>query len=278
MWKIVSDSSCDLLSSNQVGANILFETVPLTINVGDQQFIDDDTIDINALLHAMKHEKKASISACPSPGNFEDSFADADNIICITMTSGLSGTYNSARVAVETTLEKYPNKKIHLIDSKAAAGTLVLLIEKAAALIADDLSFEEVTRQLDAYNATRRLLFVLGGYDNLVKTGRMTPLAGMLATHLNIRAVCTNTNEGMIEVIQKHRGEKATLRHLVDLMKKEKDLKNLPIVITHCHNEEAANYIKTLLEQENNNNQITIYQCKALTSFYTMEKGILVGF
>ena len=97
-WNIVLDSSCDLLPQHAF-KNANLKIAPLTIRVGDKEFVDDETIDVPQLLDAMDKEKSASSTACPPPNAFYEHFLTADNVICICITSNLSGTYKAAVLA-----------------------------------------------------------------------------------------------------------------------------------------------------------------------------------
>lgn len=277
-WNIVMDSSCDLTSKNFKCKNAGFDTVPLKIMVGDKEFIDDETIDVDKLLAAMAIEKKASSSACPSPDDFVQSFMKAENTVCFAMTSKLSGTFNCAKVAQEMVRETNPEKNVHVIDTHSTAGGMVLLARKADALIKEGLSFEEITKKLDEYNDSLRLVFSLAQYDNLIKTGRMKPIVGAIATHLGIRAVAIATAEGEIEVVKKPRGEEKAIAAMVDIMLEKKTMRDAPVVISHCKNKVGAELAKKLIIEKCHTTDITIYDCKALTTFYAMEKGILIGY
>ena len=134
-WNIVSDSSCDLRTASFHSSCVRFETVPLRIQVGGREFVDDDALSVPALLSAMAVEKAASSSACPSPADFAGAFERGDRTVCFTLSSQLSGTYHAACIAREMVLEEHPEKQICVIDSRAAAGTMVLLIRRAQALI-----------------------------------------------------------------------------------------------------------------------------------------------
>ena len=277
-WNIVSDSSCDLAGLKPSVGDIGFETVPLKIIVGEKEFVDDENINIDELLYAMSKEKRASSSACPSPDDFFQSFIKAENTICVTMTGALSGTFNCANVAKEMVKEMYPEKNIHIIDSKSTAGTLVLLIRKAQKLIESELCFSDICTVLDSYNTEMELVFALGAYDNLIKTGRMNAITAAIATHLGIRAVAEKTSKGEITVVKKPRGEQRAIEAMVEIMKNKKILKGEPVVINHCKNEEGALYAKKLIEESLHTKDITIYKCRALTSFYAMQKGIIIAY
>lgn len=274
-WNIVCDSSCDLLSNYFEKEGIGFDLAPLKIIVGQEEFVDDDNIDTEKLLEAMAACKEASSSACPSPDDFYKAFIKADNTICFAMTSALSGTYNCAMVAKELVLEKFPKKKIHVIDTRSTAGSIALAAIRAAELIREGVDFEKMTSTLNEYCSNLRLIFSLGSFDNLVKTGRMNPIVGTIASHLGIRAVAIATEKGEIKVVKKPRGENKALAEMVEIIKTKASEK---IIITHCKNETAANALKDMLTVATGVKDITIMRCKGLTTFYTMRKGIIVSY
>lgn len=275
-WNIVLDSSCDLTSEEktpQVGIDI----IPLSIIVGNKCFTDDDSINTKELLTAMTQEKEASSTACPSPDDFCNAFLKAENSICITLTGELSGTFNCAVVGKQMALEQNPSLNIHIIDSKATAGKMVLIKEKALELINDGLEFNEICKELDEYNNSTHLVFALGGYDNLIKTGRMSKISGIMATALGIRAVAI-AKDGKIEVAKKPRGEKNAISAMIEIMQSTKSLKGKNVVISHCENPSAAEYMKNQITEKLGVKSVRIIKCKGLTSFYTMEKGIIAGY
>ena len=126
IWNIVSDSSCDLRTSSFQSDRVLFHSVPLRIQVGDREFVDNDDLVVPEMLEAMAAEKSASSSACPSPADFARAFEAGDCTVCFTISSNLSGTYNAAVMARDLVLEEHPEKRICVIDSRATAGAMVL--------------------------------------------------------------------------------------------------------------------------------------------------------
>ncbi len=277
-WSIISDSSCDLPSNAFDGQNLYFAKVPLKIIVGSTEYIDDDTLIVNSMLIKMKNYSGASSSACPSPEEWAQEFRKSDCTIAVAMTSALSGTYNSAVIAKNLVLEEFPNKKIHVIDSRSTAGDIVLILRKAAELIAAGLNFEEVVKQTEEYSKGLILLFALGSYNNLIKTGRMSRVAGILATTLGIRAVASNTPEGEIRVLHKPRGEERAIQRIVETMSELKNMAGQPVVISHCNNPQGAQRLKELIIHTCFTTKVTILQTRGLTSFYTESGGFLVGF
>lgn len=279
-WQLVADSSCDLTPESLGGGDIGFSTVPLTILVGDKEFIDLPETDVNEMLAEMRHFSGAASSSCPSPHAFAEQFCKAAQTIAVTITSGLSGTYNSAVQAMNMVMDEFPEKKIHVVDSRSVAGSMVLILRQLKKLIEQGIPFEELVEQIDSYRDSMKIIFSLASFDNLVKNGRMSRAAGVLATALNIRAVATNTAEGTIEVIEKPRGEKRAIERMVALMSNYKDMAGKPVVITHCNNHSGAESLRQLVKSTYgiSDSDITVLECACLTSFYAGEKGLLLCF
>ncbi len=279
-WQLVSDSTCDLNPENFDTGDIPFTTVPLKIIVGDREFVDLPKTDPHEMLAAMKHFSGASSSACPSPQAFAEQFYKATHTIAVTITSGLSGSYNCALQAMKMVLDEHPEKKIHVVDSRSTAGSMVLILRQIKKLIEQGIPFEEIVHQIESYRDSMKIIFSLATFDNLVKNGRMSRAAGVLASALNIRAVATNTAEGVIEVIEKPRGEKRAVERMVALMGRYKDMTGKPVVITHCNNPGAVEKMCELIKSTygTKDADITVLECACLTSFYAGDQGLLLCF
>lgn len=276
-WNIVLDSSCDMLPEHTF-KNAELKIAPLTIRVGDKEFVDDENIDVPALLEAMDKEKTASSTACPPPDAFYEHFKTADNIICICITSNLSGTYNAALVAEKMIKEEYPEKNVHVVNSWSTAGEMVLIARYADKLIGEGLPFDTICEKVEEYAKEVRLVFTLEKFDNLIKAGRMKPLVGKVVAALGIHLVAQASNIGTVELMFKVRGDDKTLEKMVDYMNEQKDMAGKPVVISHCNNIKAVERIKQLIKEKCHTDDITVNHCKGLTSFYAMEKGLLIGY
>ena len=178
-------------------------------------------------------------------------------------------------------LEEHPEKQICVIDSRAAAGAMVLLIRRAQALMeaaGDDGDFDALCQQLHRYQATLRTCFTLENFDNLIKNGRMRPIVGTLLRSLGIHIIADATAEGTIHVADKARGVGKTYRAITALMKASKDCTDAEVVISHCENLEGAMALKRQILADLPVKQVDLLSCRGLTSFYAMEKGLIVGY
>lgn len=279
-YNIVCDSSCDLKPAVLQPDRLRLEVVPMRLNVGEREWVDDETLRVPDLLDAMREEKSSSSSACPSPAAFARAFESADCSVCFTISSNLSGTYNSAILARDLVLEEHPEKKICVIDSKSTAGILVLLAHRAQELIeeTDAPDFEAVCNELRIYQASLRTVFTLECYDNLIKNGRMRPLVGTLLHSLGIHVIADATPQGTIHVAGKARGELKTFQGIIDLMRHSKDCTGAEVIISHCENLSGALKLKQMVMSQLPVKDITIFACRGLTSFYAMQNGLIVGY
>lgn len=272
-YKIVVDSSSDLTEDYIKDENVGFEVVPLSINVGEKIFVDDKNINVDEMLAAMHACKTKSTSACPSSGYFASSYEEAENTICITMTSKLSGTYNAAYLGGEEC-----KGKVHVIDSKATGGVMQLLVDKAYELMKQDMEFEKLCEKLEEYKESLTLLFVLDKFENLVKAGRMSKIVAFVATALYIKPLCM-AQEGVIEIYEKPRTRKGALNRLVaNIGNKCTDTEGKKCIIAHCKNPEEAVFLKEEIEKNYKFKEVVINEMRGLCSFYALEKGIIVSF
>lgn len=278
-WKIAADSSCDLREGIEPFPGLSFAIVPLKIRVGVEEFTDDENLDLAAMKRALKSFDGPTSTACPSPEEWAREMEEADCTVAVTITSALSGSFNSAVAARHMVMEQHPEKKILVLDSKSTSGQMALVVRRLRELIAQGLSFEEVAQEIAAYNHSLRLLYTLSTFDNLVRNGRMNKLVGFVAGKLGIRIVAEASRKGTIEVLHKVRGQSRALDTLVAEMKRQKpDLDGCEIVISHCDNPLGVRYLRERLGAEFPGARVTVVETGGLTSYYAEDTGILVGF
>jgi len=251
---------------------------PLKIIVGDQEFPDTPDLDISAQMAAMKKYPGASSSSCPSVGEFKNLFEQARNTICITLTSALSGTYEAAMQAKALALKEDPTRNIHIVDSRATGGKMVLIADEVERLIHKGLPFDNLVDAVEEYAKKIKLLFSLAAFDNLIKNGRMPKYQGMLGQILKIRPVAEATDEGTIEVLDRPRGEEAMLRKMIERMKGFKDLDGVSVIIDHNNCLDVVTKLKEMIQSAANVKDIRITPTRGLCSYYCDERGFIVSF
>ncbi|HFU4122608.1 TPA: DegV family protein [Streptococcus suis] len=276
-WKIIADSGCDYRQLDQLAPNAEFISVPLTVQIGAETFVDQADLDIDKMMEVMYASSEAASSACPSPQAYQAAFEGADQIIVVTLTGTLSGSFNSARVARDMYLEEHPDAKIHLIDSLSAGGEMDLLVTEINRLISSGLEFEEVVSAITTYQENSKLLFVLAKVDNLVKNGRLSKLVGTVVGLLNIRMVGEASSEGKLELLQKARGHKKSVTAAFEEMKKA-GYKGGRIIMAHRNNDKFFQQFSDLVKENYPNAIVEEVATSGLCSFYAEEGGLLMGY
>lgn len=269
--KIVVDSSADLIRLE--GAD--FASAPLKIVAGEKVYVDNEDIDACAFAEEMFRYNGESSTSCPNVTDWLSAFGDAEEIICMTITSNLSGTYNTACLAKRIYEEDHPDRRVEVIDTLSAGPEITLMAEKARDLIAEGKSLDEVVAAIRGYKT--ELLFMLESMKNLANNGRVGKLAAKAAGLLGIRAVGRASDEGTLELLAKCRGGVRAIDTIVSYMK-EYGFKGGCARIAHCLNENAARTLSEKIKKEFPKAKVIIGECRALCSFYAERGGMLVGF
>ncbi|MEA4815280.1 MAG: DegV family protein [Lachnospiraceae bacterium] len=276
-FNIVVDSSCDLRKLETSSEDIGFSHVPLSIIVGNDIFVDDENLDTSDMIDKIYSYKGKTGTACPSPEAWYNKFMMADEIIAITITGSLSGSYNSACLAKTMVLEKHPDKKIHVIDSLSTGPEMSLIAKKAAELAASGKDFYGVCSELEEYRKSTHLLFVLKSLENLAKNGRVSKAVAKVAGILNIQVVGIASSEGTLKLLSQCRGASKTYAKIIEEIK-QRGYKGGKIILTHCLNEKAAEALKTLFIEALGASNIDVMPSSGLCCYYAEKGGLLIGF
>ena len=282
-WNIVTDSSCDLhrLQTEGFKETIRYESVPFVISVGNEEFIDDDKIDLPRMLDGMEKAKAVTSTACPSPHAWMEAFAREGNVIAVTISERLSGSFNSACTALELMRHEHPDKNIEVINSVSVGTGLNLLVANICDSIEKGLSFAETVEEARRIADRKRTIFALCSFHNLIKNGRMSPIVGFAAQKLKFWGIGIGTQEGEIEVKGKARGGKKMIQAIVDDIKEFIQQHGNPIhsvYISHCQNLEMAQRLRDEILAQWKDIKIEIHETKGLCSYYAERHGLIVSY
>ena len=145
-FQILVDSSADIDFGYLKNSDIGFGIVPLTIYIGNEEFIDDEKLDTAEMVKKMNACKEKMRSSCPSPESWLEKYEQADYTFVVTMTSKLSGTYNSAVVAQQMAKNK---DNIYVFDTKSTSGSMELVVDEIVRLIRENLEFKEIIQKIE---------------------------------------------------------------------------------------------------------------------------------
>ena len=271
--KIGADSSANLMELKTVA----FDAAPLKIIAAEREFIDDRELDLNEMIQFFNSYKGRSRTSCPNPEDWLTAFGDAEDVYCITITSGLSGSYNAACIAKQIYETEHPGRRVFVIDSLSAGPELTLLAEKLEELIAAGKSFEEICAYMPEYQKKTGLLFMLESLNNFAANGRVSPAVAKIAGVLGIRIVGRASDAGTLEPTDKCRGETKSLNAILNRLK-ESGFKTGKVILAHCLNESAAKKLKNMIEAELPGATVKIGINLGLCSYYAEKGGLLVGF
>ena len=272
-FKTVTDSSSDLRTLDGVP----FESAPLKVITDEREYIDNSDLDVVSMLADLKAYKGRSRSSCPSSGEYFEAFSDAENVFCITITSGLSGSFNAANVAAKQFKETYPERNIHVIDSLSTGAENALLAEKIRDLILLGKDFETIKAEITEYHKHTRLIFALESMHNLANNGRVSHLTAKMAGMLGIRAIGRASEEGTLEMICKSRGPLSAANDIVSNMVHD-GFNGGKVRIHHANNESSALLLRDRILDRFPDTHIDILPAGGLCSFYAEQGGLLVGF
>ncbi len=277
-YKIIMDS-CGELPEN-LKDDKRFERIALVLTVGDYEVMDDDTFDQKVFLEKVAACEQCPHSACPSPASFAQACeTEADHIYIITLSSHLSGSYNSAVVGSEMALEKNPGKKIAIIDSQSASVGLTQLALKVMELEEAGKDFEQVVESVNDHRDHMKTYFVLDNLETLRKNGRMSKVKAMVASTLRIKPVMSAI-EGTIIQMGQGIGTRKALAKMVDYMmadlEKVVDRTEKSIMISHCNCLERAESVRKAILDRLPDLNIQILDTAGISSMYANDGGIIL--
>ena len=275
--RIIVDSSIDFCDDLKILSEEV-DRVPFKILI-DSDEIADVNLDTEELISKMKASKKHIKTACPSPDEYMRLFSKDGASFVVTISSALSGSYNSAVLAKNMFLEKLPNGLVHIFDTKSAASGSTLVALKVKQLVEENLNFNEIVDATNKYISKLKTLFILDSLDNLVKNGRISGMKAKVASLLHIVPIMGDNGNGEIELVEQVRGNKKVFNRLIDIIGEYNiDFENTVLGITHSNAKEKAENLKKELLNRYHFKDVLIFKAGGLSTVYADDGGIVVAF
>jgi DegV family protein with EDD domain len=275
MIKIITDSSSDL--PKELIERFEITVVPLTINIGNHDYLEGIDLTQKEFFTKMFSSDELPKTSQPSPASFADAFSRFsldDELLCLTISSGLSGTYQSACIAKEPS-----NANVTVFDTLAGSLGHGLQIIRAAELAQNGYTIEEIVANLSDYREKMNILVLLDTLENIVKGGRLSKFQGSLAKILNIKVILERVSGGKVEILEKIRGKKRFQKRALEIIReREMDFSNIIFGITHTGNEEEAEAIKQELIQQLHPKEIIVHYMGATMGTYAGKGGMIISF
>lgn len=276
-FHIVADSCCELTVDMKKRGNI--EIAPLTLEVGGESILDDETFDQKYFLKRVAECPECPKSACPSPDYFRKSFLNgAERCYAVTLSAQLSGSYNSAVLGANLAQEENEDLKIHVFNSRSASIGETLIVKKIVECEEAGMSFERVVETVELYISTQHTYFVLENLETLRKNGRLSKAKALVASALKIKPVMGATSEGDIVQLDQARGINKALMKMVDaIVNDAQHVENKTLAISHCNCPERAEMVKEALLERLAVQDVFVLDTQGVSSMYANDGGIIIA-
>ncbi|RGH89295.1 MULTISPECIES: DegV family protein [Lachnospiraceae] len=276
-FHIVADSCCELTADMKKRGNI--EIAPLTLEVGGESILDDETFDQKYFLKRVAECPECPKSACPSPDYFRKSFLNgAERCYAVTLSAQLSGSYNSAVLGANLAQEENEDLKIHVFNSRSASIGETLIVKKIVECEEAGMSFERVVETVELYISTQHTYFVLENLETLRKNGRLSKTKALVASALKIKPVMGATPEGDIVQLDQARGINKALMKMVDaIVNDAQHVENKTLAISHCNCPERAEMVKEALLERLAVQDVFVLDTQGVSSMYANDGGIIIA-
>ena len=253
MIKIMADSTCDL--SDEVLEMYDISLAPLTINIEGKIYKDRVDIQPDEFYGMMEALPEFPTTGMPSPAEYlkiikQAVEAGSKEILCICMSSGTSGAYQSAVLAKDYFFEENPesNVKVHVVDSKCMSHGSGWLIMKSAMMREQGASFDEIIAFNENYKKKVKHFLSVVDLDHLIKSGRLTNTSALIGKILMLKPIMT-MKDGKGSIVGKERGLKRVLKHYTqEFMKRnDKEMTNF-IIVGYTSDSKVAENLKAKIQ------------------------------
>lgn len=251
---IITDSTVDL--PRDLTTELSVEVVPLKFNMDGKEMYDYpyyENMDIKEFYDNLRNGKLSSTSQV-NPNEFVEVFSkhleDGKDILYIAFSSGLSGTFASAKIASEELRNKYPERNIKIIDSLCASMGEGLVVYIAAKMKKEGKAIFEIENWINNNKLSVCHWFTVDDLNHLKRGGRISSMGAFLGSMLHIKPVLHVDNLGLLKLVTKVRGRQRSLEFLADKIEElGVDIKNQTIFISHGDCLEDAEKLKDIIEK-----------------------------
>ncbi len=275
-YVIVMDSCGERTDEMKKDEHIL--SAPLTMQVEEESFVDDDSFDRTAFLKKVAESEECPKSACPSPDFYKKAFEKADKrAYAVTLSAELSGSCNSAVLARDLLIEEGSDLKIHVFNSHSASVGETLITKKIKECEEQGMSFEEVVETVEETISLQNTYFVLEDLETLRKNGRLTNIKAFLASALKIKPVMGATPEGSIIQLDQARGINKALVKMTDYVVKHVENPEKKILaVSHCNCPQRAKMVIEAIQKRISVKDTICLETGGISTMYANDGGIIV--
>ena len=277
-YKIIVDSCGEL--TYKMKESGIFVSAPLSMQVDGDVIMDDETFDQADFLRRVAASPECPKSSCPSPEKYMELYSGEERrVYVVTLSSELSGSFNSAQLAAKLWKEEHgeDGKQIHVFNSRSASVGETLIACKVRECEEQGMTFDETVSETEAYIEGQHTYFVLENLDTLRKNGRLTGIKSFVASALNIKPVMGSTPQGTICQLGQARGIKRALVKMAEqIVRDGRETKEKVLAIAHCNCPERAREVERMLLDIIRVKDSFIVDTAGISTMYANDGGIIV--
>lgn len=277
--KIVTDTSCDL--PDEILDQYQIDMIPLRVTFATgETYLDRLELSPELFVQKMAASQTLPKTAAPDPStfieHFEQGLSEAGEVLFISLSSGLSSTYQIAQLARRL----LGNPKVRVFDTLSASMGTGIMAVRAAQMAAAGSTMDNIIKNLESTLKIKQTIFTVNTLENMVKGGRLSKIEGMAGDLLHIKPIFLGNNEsGKPELIQKVRGRSKAIKRMVDMLGEGVGFQgpNRIVGITHVHCLSDAQQLSELIAERYNPDIIWISDMSATIGTYAGEGGLMIN-
>ncbi len=241
MIKIITDSSSNI--TVEEAASLGIDVMPLTINFGNEEFVDGVDITFDEFYKKMRESKEFPHTSQLTEAQVEEAvnaaLKEADEVLILPLASQLSGSYERCKAVAA----KFDN--VYVYDTKCTTVMLKLCVIEALKII--DKGVDAICAMLDELRPKLKIYAVLDTLDNLRKGGRLSNVSAVIGSLLKIKPVITFSVDGKVEMISKQFGINKGINYICSIIDKDKIDFNKPVYLIYTENDKNAEVLSSKL-------------------------------
>lgn len=276
-YQIIVDSCVDF-NEEVFGDPSEMKRIPFQLLIDDEA-LTDEGLDSDELIRKMKASKRKISTACPSLHDYLEAYKTCAVNYVVTISSRLSGSFQSAMAAKQMLEESGSDSKVYVIDSKTAAAGQTLVALQLKRMLEQQMESTQIMLRMNQYISNLQTLFVPVSLNNLEKNGRIKGIQVIMSKVLHIIPILGANKEGTLELKDKARGEAQAMEKLMNLIRRDAvNMTETVLAITHVNArakaEELCDKIKSLFTFK----EVIIFQASGLSTVYADDGGIVLSF
>lgn len=276
-YQIIVDSCVDF-NEEVFGNPNEIKRIPFQLLIDDEA-LTDEGLDSDELIRKMKASKRKITTACPSLHDYLEAYKSCAVNYVVTISSRLSGSFQSAMAAKQMLEESGSTSKVYVIDSKSASAGQTLVVLQLKRMLEQRMENSQILLRLSHYITHLQTLFVPVSLNNLEKNGRIKGIQVIVSKVLHIIPILGSNGDGVLELKEKARGEKQAMEKLLNIIRRDAvNMTESVLAITHvdarAKAEELCEKIKSLFSFR----EVIIFQASGLSTVYADDGGIVLSF